>query len=180
MTSSGGGAVLAVPEVVASRNMTVERGAVLSARRVAAGALLSLDTVDQTATMEVAANASSAVAIAGLVTGVTVTGDVRSLSVDEAGDNAALTTDVAVVTCRASEVDIAVNGSNVSVVILTLNGSLAAVVEVSVAVKTGNTPSHVSVETVVAVTRPFAGLRVDAQPDYTSIHPSPNSPGTSP
>ena len=56
--------------------------------------------------MEVAATAST-VAIARLVTNITVTGDVQRLSVDDVADNAALTTDFASVTGPASGVDIA-------------------------------------------------------------------------
>ena len=173
VTSSGGGAVLDDPEVAAPRKQTVERGVVLRTRRVVAGELLDLDTVDQGETMEVAANASS-VAISRLVTNVTVTGDVQCLFVDETGDNPARTTDFAVVTGCASGVDISVAGSNVSVVVSTLNGSLATATPVSVAVETRNASSTVSVETVVAVTGLFAGLSVDAQPD-NSRNVSPTS-----
>ena len=95
-----------VPEVAAPRKLSVEHGAALCTRRVAVWELFDLDTVDQDATMEVVANASS-IAISRLVTGVTVTGSGQRLTVDETGDNAALTTDFVVVTGPALEVYIA-------------------------------------------------------------------------
>ena len=55
VTSSGGGAFIAVPEVVAPRELTIKDGAFLRTPRITAVEVISIETVDQTETMEIAA-----------------------------------------------------------------------------------------------------------------------------
>ena len=166
VTSSGGGAFIAVPEVVAPRELTVKDGAVLRTPRITAGEVLSFETVDQTETMEIAAKTST-ITVSRLVRGVTVVGDVRRVAVDKVADTATLTTDCATVSGSASEVTIATDGSAVSVAVSRIGGVLSAVSDVSVAVETGNVSSAVAVASVTNVAGPFEGFRADAPSDDT-------------